>query len=1750
MIQDQYSRTLTHSDVHTRFAVTKNIPYFSHMLRVFLCGLGLALLLICIEAVLWLLNPAHLFGVAPALSTPWLLFGLIAQTALLIWLTQIVARPLAILAYLTRLSQEQERYRTLNTSLQSWSAPYEVPLVCYKDDPDPTRPRQAHTLHIPELIEDVITGTSLHLLLLGAQGAGKTLFLHAYLAVASRSRREYVLSKRLKIPVLLPLTYYALFLQALDLTEPTDFSLLDFLTTCDFPTLAPLRPYLKKLFQQGRVLLLCDGLDEMPGAYRPALDQELTGLFRQNRNALLLTSTPHVYEQSPELIQAVGDNRVPRAVFAPLELTQMRGMVERFIREQDSTAHPQLPTAGQIMAAIGRTRLRTLCQTPFYLLALLEAMAKQPQIDPLHLDTRGRLLSAFVSSLEERAQADGLVDFLGELACVARWYGDDAAIYLADEVSAATPVRHHEQGTTFLAWLPEQRVTFPFAPTMTSTLALRSRRMHRTRDLTIDQLTSLLDLSSQDIVSFHHPLLASALLADYFARMLGTSTLDSEAIEAFPDDLAPWSEPLTLWAGLLDQPLYAAEELAQWAEAHPEQRVSALVLSLICLGVAQMPATVEHPEPLPATLASALRKLLSDQRAVVELAVLFMRCAEHGSPELYQALFPLLALKNIQALLTLLNPALVADLFFQRLLTVIDDVEQEELVKHLVRALSCWGEAVVPRASLLCASPHAGGRLRTAAINILGGTRANSAVEPLISCLHETDPFIVKRAAHALARLGPHVALSRLLEELATRPSANTPRTLHRAILPIIERFLNETELPRQLTPAQNQRVIDALMALLATHTDAADVEQVREILVNQGRLAEERESGKITLSMLVQNLTAANERVARNMSGTLKEVGPVATPHLLEQLDQQPAEAERVRILEVLASLQDERALPALLRLLDDTSPLVQQTLVATFVAYTPTCIPGLIDVLLHHTDDLVAARAEHILGELGMAVVEPVVHALVPLVAGRTLLLVHILDRVRDARAVPALIELLEDTPSDVVLTLALVQTLGHLADERAVSPLLTYLAGTNALLAEGALNALSSLGELACPLLLAQLATPQKTPLVTRIERVLLGMQPFPGERLLQVIAEGNAEQARTLTEVFLNRGTDAAQLLVDNLFHKHKKIREYVRQVLERMDGRYVVPALLTALSKPDHAWHALLTTYLLRHPREAIPALVGLLDDPARHEIAVSILLQAGSPVLPALVPALDANNTSVQACATHIILTLVQQQPKLLTNVVQLFALTLPERAREALQHLLIDDLVEQSQPALLAGLEDTHMVYDVADTLVHLAHRSPAYGAAVLEQLLQALRVKARRSGAALTLINLGTLAVPGVGALITDADPEVGLVAKTVLSKIGTPALAFLWAAQSDGSDPARRAAAREVFRTMPGSVIKDELVTLLTSARQEDISMALTLLLERIHDEALQPGHAGEMLPALLTYVQAASNELASLRILALLILLGGPTVIGAVIDALYAGPQGHTHLISALLLLGQGVETEILTILRDPDAPARLHAEVAGVLAMRAPQQPEVRKRALSLSEHGLWAGRSSRNATTVLQPSQLDSALRSLGGLLVAGHWDASELEMLRADSKARSAEREIYDMLLGWRYSPQFTRLEQDLENERETRRNDTIAHARELLVMKTQLVDVENELETLRQEHDEQHHAHERKNQEFQETLRHLSQEKQELQNSLRQAVQEKSALAASSKQAQQEKEHSLAEAKRWQEYSQQLERELTALRRPKPNA
>jgi HEAT repeat protein len=1817
----------------------------SRIPRNILIGVGITFMLTFIEVALWIFNPFHVFGSGASHSlsallaipthTPLLLLIPLVQVVAACILVQIIDKPLALRRYVRDMQKELEQYRTLYTPLTSWPAIYETPITHYQESPDlsiPSRVRSTSMLELAQELGATLAATQSHQLILGDPGAGKTILLYLYQFTTLQQSRLLILGRN-RIPLYIPLRNYSLYLETHNAGLPQEKaiegtqSLLDFLYTSDLVGMHHLRPFLPKLKTQGRILFLCDGLDEVDHQFRAAVALELAELMGQNQNQLVLTCRGVDYQEQPQLVQAAEGNLVAHMNISPLDAKQVRSFVERFIKDQDSKKSWR-HTAGQVMEVINSSRLRDHCTNPLMFFSLMEIIDDIGVNRGKQLDTRGRLLRAFVKHLIQHEISrpqwsnsapteEEVLLFLGEVACAARWTNAGTAIQL--------PVRGRNRGlrpedlaAALKAWLSEHSpqslgalnavgARFIVAtdlsrpqpiprPTVGPQFITPSEELSRL--IQFARSAALIEISPAGILSFRHELFAAYFIAEYFvaqAVAAGKQAVgdDAEDVMNHPpsESFRHWEvetrfiAPVALWAGLLDDPVEHAKRFAALGKAIPAFNLEALALGLVCMGVACNPPQSGNVQQiqLPSDLEEAIAMVVQDEQACNILARLFTRYAEEGAQEIYQSLFTLLAIDGIEEFMTRLNTGIVLDLLFKQLCDVVDNTNYETMVKRLVRVLGHFGDAAVPRAAELSqSSPGRSGRLRSAAINILGGTGEQRAVEPLMLCLRDSIQAIVGRAANALVRLGPEHTFTRLIYELEDHTATSTSQQVQWTILHILERFLSESQPVHHLTPSQHAPLVNALFQVLTSNYAPESQQKAREMLVRLAGTTEVSVAGEKAIEILVQNLSSDDDAVARAAIRTLKEIGTTATPHLLGQLKQQAPEIMRVRIVEVLGALRDPHALPYLLRFLDDPALVVQQQVAVALHAFTPESIPGLIERVLHSDSELVATRAEQILSDIGDEVTTPVIQALSPVVPGRTQLLVHVLERIRNPRAIPALIALLEPPlasskspqdsslqphQGDQTLQLAVVHALGQFPDQRVVAPLLDMLASSNPLIYEGAINALSYLEDVALDALIAALdgeieggspAEPlggdgkreveQKAILTSRIERALLGMPHFPGDRLLEVLGQGSDAQVQHIINIFLMKGAEAAQVLVGNLFHPDRRRQSYVRNILGQMSGQVVVPALLEELHHPEPAWRAVIAEYLLKHPREAIPPLVGFLDDNERGDAAEIILLEFGPVVLPYLVPGLDALNNQAQERSRRIILTLVQQTPELVYEAVQLFNLSPPQRAYETLMHLLTNELVDLSVPVLLEGLEDAHLVGAVSEALVSIVNKDDARGETVLTDLLAALRMEQRRHGAEITLVEIGARAVSGVGNLITDPDRSVAQAAQNILCEMGVPAFSFIWAAYSDISNHARRAAARSIFRRMRTVVIKDELVQLLQSNEPDNISMALALLLERIHDEALQSNTEHEMIPALLEHVQTHSDEKASLRIIALLLLLGGPTVIEHITQVLYDYPNHQRLLIYAFLLLGEEGEEMLLEILHDPDASTMLRAEAASLLGILAPNV-DIREYARMLGEYGLWAGRSV-GQTGVLQPDRLAVSLRALGGLLAGGHWNTAELQNLRLRSKERSAERELYDILLGWRYSPRITVLENELQTEQEEHRKNILRFSQEILNVRTQVADLEKELEGLRYEHGMRSEELEEANKKIEDLQRSLSltiQEKQSIQDDLQRTVQERQAVRNNLQQIIRERDSLQEQVDEWRHYAEQLEQGLHRPQSPK---
>src|SRR2546421_3690180 len=209
-------------------------------------------------------------------------------------------------------------------------------------------------------------------------------------------------------------------------------TLLDFLVQSDLPGMRHLRSLLPRLARQGRLLMLCDGLNEVDSNYLTHVGEELARLMHDSRNRLVMTCREVDFREQHDFVQLVNEGRASCAIIYPLQPEQVHEFVERYVERQDQRWQH---TAGQIVQVIDRSRLRYHCTNPMMLFTLMGIIDHIGVERGKQIDTRGRLLREYVRQLinyEGRqakwkrgapAQQD-VVSFLSKVACAARWAND------------------------------------------------------------------------------------------------------------------------------------------------------------------------------------------------------------------------------------------------------------------------------------------------------------------------------------------------------------------------------------------------------------------------------------------------------------------------------------------------------------------------------------------------------------------------------------------------------------------------------------------------------------------------------------------------------------------------------------------------------------------------------------------------------------------------------------------------------------------------------------------------------------------------------------------------------------------------------------------------------------------------------------------------------------------------------------------------------------------------------------------------------------------------------------------------------------------------------------------------------------------------------------------------------------------------------------------------------------------------------
>ncbi|HZU03067.1 MAG TPA: hypothetical protein VFA10_25590, partial [Ktedonobacteraceae bacterium] len=458
----------------------------------------------------------------------------------------------------------------------------------------------------PENAPDLSQEQEQHLLLLGLPGSGKTKTLENFLyqAVTHPSLR-----KDKWIPILIQMKYYNGFLRQYPLDALADTqaaipreTLLAYLLDDkhqqsaqatkepELPGIHHLRLYLRQFIEQGRIVFLCDGMNELESHALQTVHNELIDLM-QTPNRVIMTCRELEYQEQPLLHDFTDQGATPKTLPA-LSEGDVPHIAERYLQSQADelkgksrqAAISQIPETQNLILRINRPHRYT---SPFMLIRLIEAL-KQLDEGQAQTISRGRLLQTSVNQNLLGKDAQAVRRFLSLVAYTARRNEQRNAIQLG---SNRRPISLTGFAENLNDWLKQEADDVIYTSSDIRKL------------LVIAENAGLVTISNYGTLSFIHELIAEYFAAEYLSYIYhekrNSDSFWADLYESEANAPGIWSEPVALWAGLEEEPMDVATFLIQWAQHYNHQRTEndklyyhALALSLTCLGV-------KPPDPLP-----------------------------------------------------------------------------------------------------------------------------------------------------------------------------------------------------------------------------------------------------------------------------------------------------------------------------------------------------------------------------------------------------------------------------------------------------------------------------------------------------------------------------------------------------------------------------------------------------------------------------------------------------------------------------------------------------------------------------------------------------------------------------------------------------------------------------------------------------------------------------------------------------------------------------------------------------------------------------------------------------------------------------------------------------------------------------------------------------------------------------------------------------------------------------------------------
>lgn len=983
------------------------------------------------------------------------------------------------------------------------------------------------------VLEGLRKYASAHVLLVGRPGSGKSTALTRLLLEEAQKAKE---NQQAQIPVLVELRYYQT--SVLGLIQ-------EFLQRHD-PDLKLDAVILKSWLRQGKLLLLVDGLNELPSEQA----RQNLRVFRQNYQK----TTPMILTTRD--LGVGGDLDIAKKLeMQPLTETQMQKFVQAYLPEQ-----------GQQMLRHLGARLREFGQTPLLLLMLCSVFRETSQV-PSNL---GLVFRQFTQIYEDKLKQD--VPVTDESR---RWWQLMLQHLAFRMTQGGSPLE-------LQVALPKQEAEEMLAA------FLQNEQFDRPRDRALAWLQDLLNhhliqLRAGDRIEFRHQLIQEYYTAETLLKQI--LYLSDEQLKRDYLNYLKWTETLALMLELVEQEAQAV-------------RVVQLALEVdLRLGARLAGAVRAEFQEQTISLVNGLNisqqlkiQLLGETHSDRAIPILCLFLEEEDSSLRERSIEALGQIGSQDAIFILRQALNDKDLNVSRsaaiILGKVGDKAAIPVLRQALEDKNCsdyfWLVYVLRQISdetavsaLRKVLNHENPDVRKKATEALFQINSEEVVSALVQALKDEDYSVRHSAAFGLGQLGGKEAVSALIHALNH------------------ESFSVRSTAALMLKEKDSEEAVTFLIRVLRNQDSAACIQiaepsgQISNIQIFQdersnlcSRAIEELGwlGNEAAIPTLVIALDDKSIQVSSKAAYGLGQIESKAAVSALIQALSHEYFGVRSAAASALGTVgSEEVVMAALIEALEDTETNVRKSAVAALGKRgSKVAIPALHQTLLEDEDFSVRFATACALAEIGNDVGIPtLLYTLNDEDADIRFAAVEALGQTRNEIVIPFLQKKLED--ENYKLRLRAVESLGKIGSEIAISTLIQALEHEDSIVR---LRAATVLGEIGNQVAIPALSQAVEHPDSATRGNAVYALGKIGSDDAIPVLRKALQDEDPIVCKNSIGAlqeigGEATIPALTQALEHENSFVRRKAVEALEQIGCDAVIPALLRALKieDPEVLWRA-------------------------------------------------------------------------------------------------------------------------------------------------------------------------------------------------------------------------------------------------------------------------------------------------------------------------------------------------------------------------------------------------------------------------------------------------------------------------------------------------------------------------------------------------------------------------------------------------